>query len=84
MSLYNIKKHKIRQEICDVCVLDDIDECASDPCQNAGTCVNGVNRFWCVCVDGFTGSECEGISRLFMHVIIICFKKKYNTLVLFS
>ena len=41
-------------------VSDDIDECASNPCQNTGTCVNGVNRFWCVCDDGYTGLECQG------------------------
>ncbi|XP_078661238.1 uncharacterized protein LOC144905439 [Branchiostoma floridae x Branchiostoma belcheri] len=37
----------------------DIDECASDPCQYNGTCVDGVNSYTCQCVPGFTGDNCE-------------------------
>ena len=28
-------------------VLTDIDECASNPCQNLGTCTDGVNQYNC-------------------------------------
>jgi len=37
----------------------DIDECASNPCQNGGTCVDNVNGFTCACVSGYDGTSCE-------------------------
>lgn len=41
----------------------DVDECASDPCENGGTCVDGMNSYTCMCPDGYTGPTC-GISKL--------------------
>ena len=37
----------------------DINECASEPCQNDGRCEDGVNSFTCHCKAGFTGKRCE-------------------------
>ena len=37
----------------------DIDECASQPCGHAGTCIDLINAYNCSCVAGFTGSNCE-------------------------
>ncbi|XP_031431396.1 sushi, nidogen and EGF-like domain-containing protein 1 isoform X2 [Clupea harengus] len=37
----------------------DVDECASYPCQNGGTCADRVNGFMCLCQPGFTGPLCE-------------------------
>ena len=37
----------------------DINECASAPCFNGGTCVDGVNSFSCLCVPGFSGVYCQ-------------------------
>ena len=37
----------------------DIDECASSPCQNGGTCVDGINSYSCNCNAGYTGDNCE-------------------------
>ena len=39
--------------------LADIDECASSPCQNGGTCTDLVNDFACTCAPGYTGTVCE-------------------------
>ncbi|KAI8509441.1 hypothetical protein Bbelb_132890 [Branchiostoma belcheri] len=37
----------------------DIDECASSPCLNGGTCSDGDNSFTCQCVTGYDGDNCE-------------------------
>ncbi|WAR02513.1 SERR-like protein, partial [Mya arenaria] len=37
----------------------DINECASDPCQNDGTCQDRVNYFECLCPVGYYGWYCE-------------------------
>ena len=33
----------------DLFSISDIDECASSPCQNGGTCIDEVNSFKCEC-----------------------------------
>ena len=30
-------------------LIPDIDDCASSPCQNGGTCTDGINSFTCNC-----------------------------------
>ena len=42
-----------------VSLLSDINECHSDPCKNDGTCKDLVNKFVCICKDGFVGAMCE-------------------------
>ncbi|KAM5318226.1 fibulin-7 isoform 1-T1 [Glossophaga mutica] len=37
----------------------DISECSSQPCQNGGTCLEGVNQYTCLCPPGRTGSRCQ-------------------------
>ena len=41
------------------CICADTDECASDPCQNSGTCTDTVNGYSCACADGYQGTDCE-------------------------
>lgn len=36
-----------------------IDNCASSPCLNGGSCVDGVQSFTCQCAPGYTGVLCE-------------------------
>ena len=38
---------------------NNIDECASSPCQNGGTCTDGNNSYTCVCNTSFSGNQCE-------------------------
>ena len=38
---------------------NDIDNCVPNPCQNGGTCADGINSYTCNCVAGYTGSDCE-------------------------
>ncbi|CAG2198031.1 unnamed protein product [Mytilus edulis] len=37
----------------------DIDECASTPCQNGGTCADLINRYTCTCDSGYKGILCD-------------------------
>lgn len=37
----------------------DINECTSNPCQNFGTCLDGINSFSCVCDSDHYGRLCE-------------------------
>lgn len=37
----------------------DINECAPNPCQNSGTCTDGINSFSCICDMDHYGSLCE-------------------------
>ena len=37
----------------------DIDDCATNPCQNGGACTDGVDSYNCTCMDGFNGTNCE-------------------------
>ncbi|XP_071123964.1 fibropellin-3-like [Mytilus edulis] len=38
---------------------EDVDECASLPCKNGGTCADMVNGYICTCNLGYTGLQCE-------------------------
>ncbi|NXD74944.1 CRUM1 protein, partial [Halcyon senegalensis] len=38
---------------------DNIDECASNPCQNGAICRDRVAEYSCFCVPGFQGYNCE-------------------------
>ena len=49
------KKIMINTIIC--ILLLDINECASNPCQNGGTCVDGLDI--CNCAKGYNGANCE-------------------------
>jgi Notch-like protein len=37
----------------------NIDDCSPDPCENGGTCRDGLDAFTCRCEPGFTGQRCE-------------------------
>ena len=36
----------------------DVDECATDPCQNGARCINGAARYDCQCGPGWVGTTC--------------------------
>nr|XP_026693146.1 protein crumbs homolog 1 isoform X3 [Ciona intestinalis] len=37
----------------------DVNECLSDPCLNNATCVNGIDKFTCICMPGYAGYLCQ-------------------------
>ena len=49
----------------------DVDECASDPCQHGGVCVDQVNSFRCVCPRGYTDPVC-GTGRALSLLLTVC------------
>ncbi|ETE61174.1 Crumbs-like 1, partial [Ophiophagus hannah] len=38
---------------------EEVDECASNPCQNGAICLDRDNEYSCFCVPGFQGYRCE-------------------------
>ena len=46
------------------------DECASNPCQNGGTCDDYVNAFLCRCPVGYGGALCETGNSIFPHFLL--------------
>ena len=54
----------------------DVDECASNPCLNRATCLDGVDWFTCSCVYSYTGEICEGkhFSLEMCYVGVSCFE----------
>uniref|UniRef100_A0A8D0CJ36 Delta-like protein n=1 Tax=Scleropages formosus TaxID=113540 RepID=A0A8D0CJ36_SCLFO len=38
---------------------ENINDCLSNPCQNGGTCIDGINSFQCFCPDGWEGDLCN-------------------------
>ena len=46
-------------------MLADIDDCASNPCENNGTCIDLVSNYTCNCTQGYRGKNCSiGKDRL--------------------
>ncbi len=37
----------------------NVDECADHPCQNGGTCTDGIASFSCACAANYQGAQCE-------------------------
>ncbi|XP_056282449.1 protein jagged-2-like isoform X2 [Pseudoliparis swirei] len=38
---------------------ENINDCASSPCENGGTCIDGINSFQCFCPEGWEGHLCD-------------------------
>lgn len=43
--------------------LTDFDDCDGNPCQNGGSCLDGIGTFSCTCAEDYTDETCS-TSRL--------------------
>ena len=52
----------------------------SNPCQNGGTCIDGIYNFTCVCSSYHPGSRCEGmlIGVFFKETFIWLYLGRWN------
>ena len=54
-------------------IVENINECASDPCQNGVACNDSVNGYMCLCGNGYRGDNCTG--KLNLYIISFMFIK---------
>jgi hypothetical protein len=45
----------------------NLNECASNPCLNGGTCVDGDNSFTCTCAGVWSGPQCDRTGGYFQY-----------------
>jgi hypothetical protein len=57
--------------VCISYIIADIDECATNPCQNGGECRDQVNGYTCTCAGGYTGDLCETGTATRVHVWVV-------------
>ena len=51
---------------CDLVPISEINLCATNPCQNSGTCVNFRTYYTCTCLAGFEGVNCQTGKRAYV------------------
>lgn len=61
LSSIKCEGEQLRYQTC--LYFADIDECASRPCLNGGTCIDGVNSYQCRCQSPYYGNRCENQSQ---------------------
>ena len=69
MELSYCYKNEYQNDVVSICLCvdgfggenceHDIDECASNPCQNGAICHDYVNSYTCECKSGFSGTNCH-------------------------
>ena len=50
-------------EVDFITILTETNECQSNPCQNGGTCVDGVYKFTCLCTNSYAETFCQGKAK---------------------
>lgn len=71
-NVFRVENYESLFSITDVIitsVCDVVNDCESNPCKNGGTCVDGLNVYYCKCVLGFTGKNCDQSCRLPADVV---------------
>ena len=71
MSLVFYIRHVTREHVRLICYfLSDIDDCAPNPCENDGSCIDGVNDYTCICENGFQGKNCSEYSQVRLYRVL--------------
>ncbi|KAH3846510.1 hypothetical protein DPMN_088812 [Dreissena polymorpha] len=60
--------HGYTGKLCDT----EIDECVSQPCQHGGQCVDSLNHYTYMCLDGFDGEHCQNEGPVFHICHCLC------------
>ena len=50
--------------------VENMKECASNPCQNGAECVDGINMYKCQCQPGYEGDHCECKERIILYYVV--------------
>ena len=59
LNIYTRNRIQIAKFFTIYSSFSDIDDCASDPCENNATCTDGVNNYTCACMAGYEGYNCS-------------------------
>ena len=49
----------LNQTVRNIMTFTDIDDCDPNPCENGGTCTDGINAYKCECLAGYEGDDCQ-------------------------
>ena len=66
--------------MCHSLSVADIDECASSPCVNGGSCVDRVNKYRCNCPKGYTGGSCQTDEDKLSYITLLASLNKIHNM----
>lgn len=58
-DFYNLHQMIYKFDCTSINFSSDINECASSPCKNGGTCHDDIDSYTCTCIAGYEGHNCE-------------------------
>lgn len=58
-SFHVVTRPKLSLLLKNILFAIEINECASEPCQNGATCMDDINGYLCRCKEGYAGDQCE-------------------------
>lgn len=58
-SRYHRRVHRLENDINQLILRLNADNCSSNPCQHGGVCFNTFGGYVCRCPDSWTGNSCE-------------------------
>ena len=65
-------------------IVTELNECASSPCDNDGTCEDRVNNLTCTCLPQWHGYFCNGTCFVWLFGNIASFVQVFGTIASFA